>query len=147
MFSKSRKQTTVQLSRLSSLIAEDVVFTGDLSFGSGLRIDGRVIGNVTARSGESDGGALLVLSDKGCVEGSVRCTDALVNGEIRGDLEVENFLELQSSARVSGTIRYRQLKMDVGAVARGQLERFEDSVATDNVVALAADKSTHASRG
>jgi cytoskeletal protein CcmA (bactofilin family) len=141
MFGMRKKQPSIQLTKLSSLIAEDVVITGDVSFASGLRIDGRVVGNVSANPLDGQARGLLVLSDKGQIEGSVRCGDAVINGSITGDLDVEHFLELQSSARVSGTIRYQHLKMDVGAAVDGRLTKALAAPAADNVVALAADKS------
>jgi cytoskeletal protein CcmA (bactofilin family) len=138
MFSMQRKQPSIQLSKLRSLVAEDVVITGDLDFSSGLRIDGQVLGNVTVRPGDAGSDALLVLSEKGRIEGSVRCADAVINGEISGDLVVENFLELQSNCRVTGTIRYQHLKMDVGATVHGRLARADAAPAAGNVVELAA---------
>ena len=141
MFTLRKKQPSIQLTKLSSLIAEDVVITGDVSFASGLRIDGRIKGNVLAHPVEGQTRGLLVLSDKGHIEGSVRCGDAVINGTVTGDLNVENFLELQSNSRVSGTIRYQHLKMDVGATIDGQLTKADASPALDNVVELAADKT------
>ena len=141
MFTLRKKQPSIQLAKLSSLIAEDVVITGDVSFASGLRIDGRIKGNVIAHPVEGQTRGLLVLSDKGHIEGSVRCGDAVINGTVTGDLHVENFLELQSNSRVSGTIRYQHLKMDVGATIDGQLTKADASPAAGNVVELATDKT------
>lgn len=141
MFWKRRKQPFIKMTQLSTLIAEGVEITGDIVFASGMRIDGRVVGNVIGRGAEAARAPLLVLSDKGQVEGSVRCGDAVINGRVSGDLEVENLLELQSDARVTGTIRYRQLQMDVGAEVQGQLVRIETPAAAGNVVELALDKS------
>ena len=141
MFAKRKKRPFIEVTKLSSLIAEDVEITGDLCFSSGIRIDGRIKGNVIARAVEGQTRALLVLSDKGQIEGSVNCGDAVINGTVVGDLVVEHFLELQSNARVSGTIRYEHLQMDVGAQVRGQLIKAEAVAAADsNVVELAVDK-------
>ena len=141
MFAKRKKRPFIEVTKLSSLIAEDVEITGDLHFSSGIRIDGRIKGNVIARAVEGQTRALLVLSDKGQIEGSVNCGDAVINGSVVGDLVVEHFLELQSNARVSGTIRYEHLQMDVGASVRGQLIKAEAVAAADsNVVELAVDK-------
>jgi cytoskeletal protein CcmA (bactofilin family) len=68
---------------------------------------------------------LLVLSDKGSITGRVSVYDAVVNGTVHGDLDVEHFLELQAGARVSGNIVYRQLQMDCGATVDGKLEKTE----------------------
>jgi cytoskeletal protein CcmA (bactofilin family) len=144
MFAKRKKPPLIEVKELSSLIAEDVQITGDLSFSSGIRIDGRIKGNLIAVPLESGKPtrALLVLSDKGRIEGSVRCGDAVINGTVIGDLEVEHFLELQSNSKVSGTIRYRHLQMDVGAAVQGQLVMTEEPGAdTNKVVELAVDKA------
>jgi cytoskeletal protein CcmA (bactofilin family) len=142
MFGKRKKQPFIQVTKLSSLVAEGVEITGDVVFASGMRVDGRIKGNVIGRQHEGQGPVLLVLSDKGHIEGSVRCGDAVINGTVNGDLDVEHFLELQSNARVSGTIRYQQLQMDVGASVEGKLVRREAATATpDNVVELAAEKT------
>jgi cytoskeletal protein CcmA (bactofilin family) len=127
--------------KLSSLIAEDVVITGDVAFASGMRIDGRVVGNVIAQPAEGKSRGLLVLSDKGRIEGSVRCGDAVINGTVTGDLDVEHFLELQSNSRVSGTIRYQHLKMDVGAAVHGQLTQASAAPAAGQLLELAANKA------
>ena len=141
MFAKRKTRPFIEVTKLSSLIAEDVEITGDLCFSSGIRIDGRIKGNVIARAAEGQTRALLVLCDKGRIEGSVNCGDAVINGTVIGDLVVEHFLELQSNARVSGTIRYEHLQMDVGASVRGQLIKAEAAGAADsNVVALAVEK-------
>jgi len=141
MFRRREKQPSIQLTKLSSLIAEDVVITGNVSFASGLRIDGRVVGNVIAQPADEKSRGLLVLSDKGRIEGSVRCGDAVINGTVTGDLDVEHFLELQSNARVSGTIRYQHLKMDIGAAVDGRLTKAGAAVPADNVLALAVDRA------
>jgi cytoskeletal protein CcmA (bactofilin family) len=140
MFAKRKKRPFIEVTKLSSLIAEDVEITGDLCFTSGIRIDGRVKGNVIARATDGQTRALLVLSDKGQIEGSVNCGDAVINGSVVGDLIVEHFLELQSNARVSGTIRYENLQMDVGATVHGQLVKTNPSATADNVVPLGVDK-------
>ena len=123
MFSKRSKSPFIEASKLSSLIAEDVEITGDVSFTHGIRIDGRVKGHVIGRVGTEQAHALLVLSDKGRIEGQVSCGDAIINGSIVGDLPIAHFLELKSSSQVTGGIRYEQLQMDLGATVNGSLRR------------------------
>jgi cytoskeletal protein CcmA (bactofilin family) len=140
MFTSLKKQPFIKMAQLSTLVADGVEITGDLVFSGGMRIDGRIKGNVTGRRPDGKNPSLLVLSANGHIEGSIRCGDAVINGAVDGDLDVEHRLELQSDARVSGTIRYRQLQMDVGASVQGHLLRVE-APATGNVVELGADKA------
>jgi len=140
MFGNRRKKPFIPATRLATLVAEGVEINGDVRFGEGMRIDGRIAGDVTGQGGEG-GASLLVLSAAGRITGSVRCTDAVINGTVEGDLDVEHRLELQSEARVIGTIRYRQLQMDVGAAVTGQLLKVEAAAASANVVELGAEKA------
>jgi cytoskeletal protein CcmA (bactofilin family) len=129
MFGKTQHPPAIKLTQLSSLIDDGVEIEGDLVFGNGLRIDGQVRGHLHGRTGDDGRPALLVLSQTGRIEGSVRCGHALINGCIIGDVEVEQFVELQAGARITGTLRYRQLKMDVGARVLGQLMPNDDEAA------------------
>ena len=141
MFGDSKRQPFIKTAQLSTLIADGVEITGDIAFTGGMRIDGRVCGDVNGRRVDTSTASLLVLSAKGHIEGSVRCGDAVINGTVVGDLDVEHRLELQSDAKVTGTIRYRQLQMDVGATVQGHLLRVEAQASSGNVVELAADKA------
>lgn len=121
MFGRKKTKTpgaSIEINKLSSLIADNVEIVGDVIFSGGLRVDGSIKGNVINKDDER---ALLVLSDQGRIEGSVKTHDAVVNGTIVGDLTVDHFLELQADARVSGNITYRQLQMDCGASVDGKL--------------------------
>lgn len=122
MFGK-KKKGGIEVTRLSSLIADNLHIVGDVHFSGGLRVDGRIEGNVFGKPG---GKALLVLSEKGVITGKVHTYDAVINGNITGDLEVEHFAELQDSANVVGNVRYRQLQMDCGATVEGKLVRIHE---------------------
>jgi cytoskeletal protein CcmA (bactofilin family) len=137
MFRRKTDQPSIDVSRLSSLIATGVQIAGDVIVTDGVRIDGQVTGNVFAKP-ETKG--LLVLSEQGRIEGNVRVHDAVVNGTICGDIEVENFIELQAGARVTGAIRYRTLQMTCGARVEGTMVCTAESraAAPDNVVSLKA---------
>lgn len=122
MFRK-KNSLTIDASRLAGVLAHDTCVRGDMMFAGGLRIDGRVEGNVL---GKPDDRGLLVLSEKGVIVGSVKVHDAVINGRVEGDMEVEHFLELQVGARITGNITYRTLKLDCGATVDGKLIRMGD---------------------
>ncbi|HET7201943.1 MAG TPA: polymer-forming cytoskeletal protein [Steroidobacteraceae bacterium] len=138
MFRRKTDQPSIDVARLSSLIAAGVEIAGDVIVTDGVRIDGQVVGNVFSKP---DTRGLLVLSEQGRIEGNVRVHDAVVNGTIFGDVEVENFIELQANARVMGAIRYRTLQMTCGARVEGTMacsvdDRAGDVAPPSNVVSL-----------
>jgi cytoskeletal protein CcmA (bactofilin family) len=150
---RRKSRTPIDITRLSSLIAAGVEIAGDIRITDGLRIDGQLEGNVLCKDAAH---GLLVLSEKGAIVGGAKVYDAVINGTIRGDLEVENFLELQANARVIGNIRYRQLHMECGATVDGKLEHLADGteprpVSASNVVTLSRAQTLaagdHESRG
>lgn len=134
---RRKSNPSIEVTKLSSLIDGGVEIVGDVFIKDGLRIDGHVQGDVRCRQ---DARGLLVLSEKGSIQGSVKVYDAVINGTVTGDLEVEHFLELQANARITGNITYRQLRMDCGATVDGRLERRGEPPAErqvcDNVVTL-----------
>ncbi|MGA7776912.1 MAG: polymer-forming cytoskeletal protein [Paraburkholderia sp.] len=125
MFNK-KKAASIRNTTLATLIAHDVRITGDFEFSAGLRLDGHVSGNVVGKAGTQ---TLLVLSDRGSIEGNVHGYDVVINGKIVGDVIADHFVELQPNAHVTGNIHYQQLRMDCGASVDGKLSRREPGVA------------------
>lgn len=116
---RRKQHPSIEVRRLTSLVAEGVEIQGDVFISDGLRVDGSIQGSVCARGGQ---GGLLVVSEKGSIRGSVKVHDAVINGTIQGDLEVGHFVELQAKARITGNIFYRKLHMECGATVEGRLE-------------------------
>lgn len=112
MFGK-KKQPPIR-----SLIGEGTVVRGDLRFVEGLRIDGEVIGEVTAEPGQR---SILVISEKGVVTGKVSADHVIISGRVDGPVQCASLLELQPRARVTGNVRYEALEMHPGAVIEGEL--------------------------
>jgi len=137
MFNK-KKTAGIQQTKLATLIAHDVRITGNLQFSDGLRMDGHVTGNV---SGEPGGQTLLVLSDRGSIEGSVHGYDVVINGRIVGDVIADHFVELQSNAHVTGNIYYQQLRMDCGASVDGKLTKRDAAQAATPLLVSVADSA------
>jgi cytoskeletal protein CcmA (bactofilin family) len=123
MLRRKSDQPSIDVSRLSSLIAAGVEIAGDVIVTDGVRIDGQVVGDVLSKP---DTKGLLVLSEQGRIEGNVRMHDAVINGTICGDLEADNFIELQANARITGAIKYRTLQMACGARVQGTIECIVD---------------------
>ena len=131
MFGK-KKQPPIR-----SLIGEGTVVRGDLTFCEGLRIDGEVIGEVTAQPGEH---SILVISERGLVTGKVTADHVIISGQVNGPVDCASLLELQPKARVRGNVHYQNIEMHPGAVVEGELT---SSQAEDRpVLKLASNGST-----
>ena len=112
MFGK-RKQPPIR-----TLVGEGTVIHGELRFTDGLRIDGEVIGDVTA---VGDGPSILVISERARVTGKVSGGHVIVNGSVNGPIRSTELLELQPKAQIAGDVRYEVLEMHQGATIDGEL--------------------------
>ena len=109
--------------KVTTVIGQGTVITGDVLFSGGLHLDGVVKGRVT---GEPDTNSTLTISERGAVEGDVRLDNLILNGKVVGDVYADGRVELASAARVSGTVYYRLLEMAMGAEVNGQLVHAEE---------------------
>ncbi|MEN9377945.1 MAG: hypothetical protein RL710_3102 [Pseudomonadota bacterium] len=112
MFNK-KKQPAIK-----SLIAEGSQIEGNIRFADGLRIDGAVVGIVSARS---EVASMLVISETASVTGEVHADHIIINGAVTGPIHARVMLELQPKARIQGDVHYTALEMHQGAIISGQL--------------------------
>ena len=109
----------IKSSKIDTLVGQGVEITGDIKFQGGLHLDGAIIGNVvTADNAE---GTVLVISERGRVEGDVYVAYAVINGEVVGNVYASEKLELSAKACVSGNVEYNLLEMASGAEINGQM--------------------------
>jgi len=122
---KRKKRETPQ-KRIDTLIGAGTAVLGNVTFTGGLRIDGKVLGNVIAVGAEP---CTLVIGEHAEVQGEIRVSHVVVNGKVVGPVVADGFVELQPKARVTGDVSYKTLEMHVGAVLRGRLNHAEPGIA------------------
>lgn len=113
------KSKKVKSSKIDTLIGEGVELNGDICFQGGLHLDGVISGNVS--SAENADNAVLVISERGKVEGDVYVAYAVINGEVTGNVYASEKLELSAKARISGNVEYNLLEMASGAEINGTM--------------------------
>jgi len=99
-------------------IGEGTVFTGELVLKGGARIDGKVVGRIVAPS-------LLIVGPNGDIEAEeLRASRITVCGTVRGQLFVEERLEIQPGGRVCGhlTMQKEGLVVAPGGIFEGAVE-------------------------
>lgn len=121
MWSKDKTKNSLQrFAGKTSLIAAGGVLNGDLRFLGAVQVDGRVNGNVLT----SDG--MVRVSVEGQVEGEIRASRVVIDGEVVGDVYAAEHLELGARARVRGNLYYGLMEMAMGAQIEGRLCHLKD---------------------
>jgi cytoskeletal protein CcmA (bactofilin family) len=129
MFSRNKNKPQ---SRIDTLIGVESAIDGNVRFNGGLRVDGRITGDVTEAETSA---CTLVLSEHGSIDGAITVSHAVLNGKVSGPVRASHYLELQSKSRIIGDVHYQTLEMHTGAVIEGKLVYLGDaneSIAPDN---------------
>lgn len=119
MFGGKKKQTAI-----NTLVGADSRVFGDVEFSGGFLVDGRIIGNVKSVNDEH---AMLSVSERGSVEGTVVAPHILLNGTVHGDVVATERVELGPKSRVVGNVQYRLIEMAIGAEVNGKLIHESDN--------------------
>jgi len=97
---------------LSTIIGKDSELIGNLKAVGGLRIDGKIEGDV-----ESNG--FITVSEFGRVEGSITASECLIAGTVVGNVTVGSGLELNGSANLQGDVVAKIVRIHPGAIFNG----------------------------
>ncbi len=121
MLSTLGKQTNEKpCNTIDTLIGARTELKGDIAFSGGLRIDGKLKGNITAKG---DGNSTLVLSENAEIVGNVTVPYVISNGTIKGTVRAVERIELQPKAEITGDVYYKVIEMALGAAINGNLVR------------------------
>lgn len=129
----SKKQPPIK-----SLIAQGTEIDGNIGFSEGLRVDGKVKGNLVAAEGTR---SILVISETASIEGEIRADHVIINGKVMGPIQASELLELQPKAQIEGDVNYKALEMHQGATIAGQLRPMIISDSEKPTLTLAASNA------
>jgi cytoskeletal protein CcmA (bactofilin family) len=96
----------------STVLGADAVFKGQLEFEKDVRLLGRF-------EGEINSGGQLIIEEPGSLTGNATSGRIQVKGQVKGNLDAAQKVELSSSARVEGDLRTARLEVAEGAMLVG----------------------------
>lgn len=95
------------------VISKGAEIEGKFSSKEDLRLDGRIIGEVDCTN-------RIVMGESGYVKGIIKANEAVIMGEVDGDLEISGSLTLKSTAKIKGNIVAKLMSVDEGAIYNGE---------------------------
>ncbi|MBI4546989.1 MAG: polymer-forming cytoskeletal protein [Ignavibacteriae bacterium] len=101
-----------------NLISAGTVFEGKLRTPGSVRIEGKIVGEVTATQS-------VAVGSSGDVEGNVSAKSVTVGGKVKGTVFAQERLELESKAVIRGDIRAAKLVINEGALFDGKCTMSE----------------------
>jgi cytoskeletal protein CcmA (bactofilin family) len=112
---------------LSGFVGSGTVITGEASFKSMLRVDGRFSGRIT-----SAGGALIVGAG-GQVDANIEVSVATIHGVVNGDIIASDRIELGRAAKLNGNIQTPSLMIEQGAVFEGSCKMTQAKASAEKL--------------
>ncbi len=110
MFSKESAQT---IKEAETIIGPSVKVKGDFHGQGNIIVAGEVEGSLQS-------GNKLQVKDKAKVVADIKAKDAIIGGTVQGNIVVDGYLELTSTAVVNGDITASSLSIARGAVFNGR---------------------------
>jgi len=115
---KVREREIVEESRLAGLVDQGTELKGELSFKGSFRIEGYFQGKIFSDSA-------LIIGEKGKVEADVKVGQLIINGEIRGNIQADDRIEVHNKGRVFGTLITPRLVVEEGAYLEANCQTTE----------------------
>jgi cytoskeletal protein CcmA (bactofilin family) len=121
MKEKEKVREIVEESHLAGLIDQGTELKGELNFWASFRIEGYFQGKISSDS-------MLIIGEKGKVEAEVKVGELIINGEIHGNLQAKEKIEVHNRGRVYGTLIAPKLLIEEGSYleANCQTVKVED---------------------
>lgn len=117
---KEVKQSTEAMNS-NNIIGKGSTFSGNVETYGNIRVEGRIIGDLTSKS-------KVAIGPSAYIDGNVLAQVAEVEGEVKGSLEVTEVLILKPNCKISGDIITNKLVVESGAKFDGKCKMGEKNV-------------------
>jgi cytoskeletal protein CcmA (bactofilin family) len=108
---------------LSGFVGSGTVITGEASFKTMLRVDGRFSGRIASTGGN------LIVGSGGQVDANIEVAVATIHGIVTGDIIASDRIELGRAAKLTGNIQTPSLMIEQGAVFEGSCKMTQAKAA------------------
>lgn len=99
-----------------AILGEAVRIVGRIITNEDLRIEGDVRGSIDARRNQ------IIVGKNGRVQATVRARDIIVLGQMRGDIEVTDHVQLGSEGLLTGSVKAARILIEEGAQFTGDVD-------------------------
>ncbi len=120
---------------INAFLGKDTEFEGKLSFSGAVRIDGRFKGEI-----HSEG--TLILGETALLECDIHTVHISISGEVRGNIDARNRIEIHAPGRVFGNISAPVVTIDEGVIFEGTCQMQKKASEGGAKVALIHNEKT-----
>lgn len=100
---------------IKAFLGEDTEFSGTLSFGGTVRIDGLFDGKIETADN-------LIIGEKSQVKADITVGTLLVQGTLTGDVTASKKVHITATGKIMGNVTCPSLNVEEGAILQGNLK-------------------------
>ena len=101
--------------RVDTVLSDTTSFNGVLKFDTSLKIEGGFKGRIISKGH-------LIIGENAKIRANIKAVSIVIAGEVKGDVEATERLELLPTGKLYGNIKTKKLKMADGVVFEGSCE-------------------------
>ena len=98
-----------------TIITEDVEISGTITAKNGVRVDGKLTGDINCASD-------VLLGKSGTVKGNINAGTVTVEGQINGNMVAKDRISLKAAARITGDVKAKRMTVEDGVTFVGKAE-------------------------
>jgi cytoskeletal protein CcmA (bactofilin family) len=121
--------------QINAFLGKDTEFEGKLSFSGAVRIDGRFKGEIL-----TDG--TLIVGETALLECDIQTALASISGEVRGNVNAQNRIEIHAPGKVFGNISAPTITIDEGVIFEGNCRMLQKGEGEGSKVAVLHNDQT-----
>ena len=104
--------------KVETTFSSTTSFSGVLKFDSSLKVEGKFKGKIISKGH-------LIIGENAKVNANIKAQSIIIAGEVRGDVEASDRLEMLPTGKLYGNIKTKKLKMADGVVFEGSCQMLE----------------------
>ena len=121
------KQEVREIKEVETIIGPSVKVKGDFNGSGNIVIEGIVEGSIRSNKTISIKSTAKVMAD-------IDAEEAIIGGEVKGNITVKGYLEITGTARINGNIKASSLSIARGAVINGNCLMSNERAGKDDTV-------------
>ncbi len=118
------KNPVYEIGMINTVFSKDMSFYGDLKFRKSLQINGYFEGEIVSEG-------YLVIGEGATVKANIKAKTVIINGEVNGNIEATDRIEILAGGTLHGNIRTAKLKIADGVVFIGKCEMIHEYEKTE----------------
>ncbi|MFN3603288.1 MAG: polymer-forming cytoskeletal protein [Leptonema sp. (in: bacteria)] len=123
------KKSSSEIQQIETIFEEGTYFRGLLEFEKTLQINGYFEGEIRSKG-------TLIIGEKGKVRANIKAGTVIVGGEIIGNIEAFQKIEMLNSGKIIGNIRTARLFISEGVTFDGNCEMLSQEEINELKAAL-----------